>query len=55
MVIVDINNEFTVKVYREIDGEVFLESQNKQFLPLKIDPYMELKPIGVVTRVIHSL
>lgn len=55
VVIVSINGEITVKIYRNIRGDIYLESQNKQFLPLSIDPYVELKPIGVVTKVIHSL
>ncbi len=55
VVVVAMNGDFTVKIYREIDGEVYLESQNDQFLPTNIGDDMELKPIGVVTKVIHSL
>lgn len=54
-VIVDVNGELTVKIFREIDGCQFLESHSGQFLPLKIDPYVEFRPVGVVTKVIHSL
>ncbi len=55
VVVISMDGSLTVKVYREIDGDKFLESQNGQFLPLKIDPYMDLKPVGVVTKIIHSL
>ena len=55
IVIIMVNNELTVKYYRVIDGEVYLQSQNKNFVPIKIDPYMEFTVIGVVTKIIHSL
>ncbi len=55
IVIVSVDGDLTVKTLR-IDGtEVYLEAQNKQFLPLKIEPYMEFRIIGVVTSVIHRL
>lgn len=55
LVLVLVNNELTVKFYRCIDGEVFLQSQNLSFMPLKIEPYIEFSVVGVVTKVIHSL
>lgn len=55
IVVASINNELTVKIFRVIEGEVFLESQNHQFLPLRIEPYMEFRVLGTVTKIIHSL
>lgn len=55
IVLVTINGSLTVKIFREIDGEIFLESQNHQFLPVMMEPYLEFKIIGVVTKIIHSL
>lgn len=55
IVIIMINGELTVKYYRIIDGEIYLQSQNKSFVPMKIEPYVEFTVIGVVTKIIHSL
>lgn len=55
IVIVSVDGELTVKTLRIKGKEVYLEAQNKQFLPLKIEPYMEFTIIGVVTSVIHRL
>ena len=55
VVIASGNNELTIKIYRNIDGSIYLQSSNNRFLPLKIEPYLEFKIIGVVTKVIHSL
>lgn len=55
IVIVSVNGEFTLKIYREINGEAYLESHNGNFMPLMIEPYIEFRPVGVVTKVIHSI
>ncbi len=55
IVIVSVDGDLTVKTLRINGSEVYLEAQNKQFLPLKIEPYMEFQIIGVVTSVIHRL
>ena len=55
IVVASVNGELTVKIYRNIDGEIFLQSNNMQFLPLKIEPYLKFEILGVVTKVIHSL
>jgi DNA polymerase V len=55
MVVASINNELMVRVYREIEDAKYLESHDKRFLPVKIEPYMEFAVMGTVTRVIHSL
>jgi len=55
IVLATINGTLTVKIYRELDGGIFLESPNHQFLPVMIEPYMEFKIIGTVTKIIHSL
>ncbi len=54
LVVVTINDDLTVKMYREIDGEVVLQSHSDQYLPIKIAPYLEYQIIGVVTKSIHS-
>lgn len=48
------NKCLTVKIYREFNGEAFLESQKHQFLPLSIGE-IEFKIVGTVTKIIHSL
>ena len=55
LVIASINGEMTVKTFRLMRGESFLESQNGTFLPMKIEPYVEFSVHGVVTHVIHSM
>lgn len=55
IVIVSVDGDLTVKTLRIRDKEITLEARNKQFLPLKIEPYMEFHIIGVVTSVIHRL
>ena len=55
IVIASSNNEMTVKVYRNIEGNIYLQSSNNQFLPLIIEDYLEFEVLGVVTNVIHSL
>jgi len=54
LVLVSINNELTVKIYRQINGNEFLQSYNTQFLPMAIEPFMKFDIIGVITRAIHS-
>ncbi|MGA2298505.1 MAG: S24 family peptidase, partial [FCB group bacterium] len=40
IVIVSIGEALSVKIYRNVNGEIFLQSRNKQFLPMSIEPYM---------------
>jgi len=54
IVLAELNQGLTVKVYRIFDGEAFLESRNHQFLPLSIGD-LEFNIIGTVTKIIHSL
>jgi len=55
IVLTTINNEVTVKYYRNIDGEEFLESHKGSFLPLNMGDEINYKIIGTVTKIIHSL
>jgi DNA polymerase V len=55
VVVASINGDLTVKIFRNIDGEEFLQSGNLQFHPIRIEPYLEYEIMGVVTKVIHSL
>jgi DNA polymerase V len=54
IVLATLNKGLTVKIYREIDGEIFLESRKQQFLPLSIGE-LEFTIVGTVTKIIHSL
>lgn len=54
LVLVSINNELSVKVFRTINDEVYLESGDAKFLPLNIGE-LEFNILGTVTRIIHSL
>ena len=53
IVVASINDELSVKYFRDIDGELYLETQNQQFLPINIGE-MEFDILGVVTNIIHS-
>lgn len=55
IVIAKSNDELTVKIYRNIEGNIYLQSSNNQFLPLEIEDYLNFEVLGVVTNVIHSL
>jgi DNA polymerase V len=55
LVIVSINGEFTIKIFRELNGKVFFESHNGSFLPAMNENYVELIALGTVTKIIHSL
>jgi DNA polymerase V len=54
IVLVSLNDDFSIKIYRTVNNNIYLESQTDNFVPLKIEPYMEYKIIGVVTKIIHS-
>ncbi|MGE5479426.1 MAG: S24 family peptidase [Chloroflexota bacterium] len=55
IVVVSAGGELSVKIFRKIAGEDFLETHNGAFLPTKIDPYMEFDIVGTVTKIIHTL
>ena len=54
VVVAMLGGEMTVKIYRIIGGEILLECQSGQLLPMQVN---ELKSavIGVVTHAIHSV
>ncbi len=54
LVVVDVNNSLTIRYYRVLDGEVFLESDNSQFMPIGISEMIDYKILGVVRKVVHS-
>lgn len=54
-VLASINGELTIKIYRKFGDVVYLQSAENQFLPLKIDGYVEFILLGVVTKIIHTL
>jgi DNA polymerase V len=54
-VIASINNELTVKIYREVGGQVYLQSNNNQFVPKSIGSELDYEIVGIVSKVIHSL
>ncbi len=54
IVVVGYRNETTLKIYRIINGEEFFESYDGKLLTRRIEPLIELKLLGVVTKVIHS-
>ena len=54
-VVVLVNDNLTIKIYRVIDDRVYLQAHDKKFIPKDIDPFMSFDILGVVTKVIHSL
>ncbi len=55
LVVALINGELTLKYYREINGKKYLQGEDRSFVPISIEPYLDFNIIGVVTKVIHSL
>lgn len=54
IILVMLNNELTVKFYRNIEGEIFFESSKNNFVPQNL-PGLEYEIIGVITKIIHSM
>lgn len=55
VVVAGIDGEMAVKTLKIIDGQPYLYSANKQYLPIEIKPYMQFEIFGVVEFVIHRL
>jgi DNA polymerase V len=55
LVVALINGELTLKHFREINGKKYLQGEDRSFVPLSIEPYLDFNIIGIVTKVIHSL
>lgn len=54
IVIAVVSGEFTVKRIRLIGQEIWLEPENPNYPPMRIDPSWEFQIWGVVTYVIHK-
>jgi DNA polymerase V len=54
IVVVKIGDQHLVKYYRQVNGELYLESQNRQFIPIKLSDMLSYEIIGTVTKVIHT-
>ncbi|MDC1067907.1 S24 family peptidase [Candidatus Kapabacteria bacterium] len=54
MILVMLNEELTVKIFRDIDGEIFFESSQNNFIPRNL-PGLNYEMIGVITKIIHSI
>ncbi len=56
IVVVSVNGSFTIKIYREGRHWPYLEAPDSSVMPLEInEENIGLKPVGVVTKVIHSI
>lgn len=55
LVLATLNEELTVKYFRDVDGSLYLESHNSFFSPLNLGNEFDWKIIGVITKVIHSI
>ncbi|MCX6154902.1 MAG: hypothetical protein NT007_12165 [Candidatus Kapabacteria bacterium] len=55
LVITQVGEDLLLKIFRDVNGEKFLESHNKTFLPLSIEPFMNFQPLGIVTKVIRPV
>lgn len=55
VVVAGVDGEMAVKTLKIIDGQPYLYSANKQYLPIEIKPYMQFEIFGVVQFVIHRL
>ena len=54
IVLAKLNGHLTIRIFRNFNGSIYLETAEEHFLPLKIEDYMEFDIIGVATKVIHS-
>ena len=54
IVVACVNNEFTVKYYRNDGGRIWLEPANPAFAPIHFNEGMELRIFGVVTSCVHQ-
>lgn len=54
IVLVMLNGELTVKYFRQLVGENFLESSENKFISLDV-PGISYDYIGTVTKIIHSI
>jgi len=54
VVIAAVDNEFTVKYYRNDTAGVRLEAANRHYKPIVFSPETEVQLFGVVTAVIHQ-
>jgi len=55
IVVVELRNSLSVKIYRDGNGIPYLQTDNEYFLPMKIDEDFEFNIIGIVSKVIHSI
>lgn len=55
LILATLNNDLTVKYFRFIDGNQYLEAHNSFFTPLNLGDEISWKIIGVITKVIHSI
>lgn len=55
IVVVELRNNLSVKIYREFNEQVYLQTDKEHFLPMKIDKDFEFNVIGIVNKVIHSI
>lgn len=55
LVLANLNDELTVKYFRDVEEGQFLESHDSFFTPLSLGNEIVWKIIGVITKVIHSI
>lgn len=55
IVIASLNGEMLVKIFRLINGKVYLFSANKRFFPIEIFPDWQFEILGVVRHCIHNM
>ena len=55
LVLAMFNGDLTVKYFRDVDGQQYLESHNSFFLPLNVGDEMQWKILGVITKIVHSI
>ena len=54
IVVAMIDGEFTVKRFRKVNGQIFLEAENPAFQPIEVGEDQELTIWGGVTYIIHQ-
>jgi SOS-response transcriptional repressor LexA len=53
-IVVSMNGKLSVKIFRIIANISYLQTSDKKYLPLSIEPYIEFKIIGKIAGIIHK-
>lgn len=53
-VLVSMDGNLSIKIFRIIDSTYYLQTTDKKFLPLSLTPYFRYSILGTITGIIHK-